>query len=99
MSAVIRWQRQRVSAKRVHEQWVTAIHVNDEGKRMRLLVLDADGIHLVTAPLDEGRYMEPLSYRGKPYPVRRAVKKFRAFGRIAGLSKHARNALKTLEVS
>lgn len=53
-------------------------------------------VRLVQLPLDERRYLQPLLYKGKPYPVRRAVRRFLEAGRALGITDGARDALKEL---
>lgn len=69
-----------------------------EGRtRLHLVVIDDAGVRRLTVPKDEARYLRPLLLRGKPYPVERAVRKFRAFGRERGITDAAKDELARAE--
>jgi len=60
-------------------QWRTAIITKEGRKFIFLLVLDNGGVH--------------LRHEGKPYPIRRMVRKYRQFGKDHGITKGAYRAL------
>ena len=66
-------------------------------KWMQVLCIDATasgGMKLWKVPLSDEQYMRPLLRKGKPYPVNRAVKRFRAMGKTHGISKGAKKLLR-----
>ncbi|KPK66554.1 MAG: hypothetical protein AMS21_02000 [Gemmatimonas sp. SG8_38_2] len=63
-------------------------------KRTLLHILFMDGkLHPRTAPKSEQRYMTPLTKNGKPYPLGRAKRLFRHYGRAFGMTKAAQRFL------
>ncbi len=74
-------------------QWRTAIITKEGRKFMFLLVLDSYGVHLRRVKKSERRNMKPLMHEGKPYPIRRMVRKYRQFGKDHGITKGAYRAL------
>ena len=66
-------------------------------KWMHVLCIDATasgGLKLWKVPLTDEQYMRPLLLKGKPYPVKRAIKSFRSMGKTHGISKGAKKLLK-----
>ena len=74
-------------------QWRTAIITKEGRKFIFLLVLDCCGVHLRRVKKSERKRMKPLMYEGKPYPIRRMVRKYRQFGKDHGITKGAYRAL------
>jgi hypothetical protein len=74
-------------------QWRTAIIAKEGRKFMYVIVFDSGGVRLKRIKRTERRYMKPLMYKGKPYPIRRAVRRYRQFGRDYGITKGAYRAL------
>ena len=74
-------------------QWRTAIITKEGRKFMFLLVLDSYGVHLRRVKKSERKRMKPLMHEGKPYPIRRMVRKYRQFGEAHGITKGAYRAL------
>ncbi len=65
--------------------------------RTLLHVLTMDGqLSVRKVPKAEARYMRDLERNGKPYPVSRAARTFRSYGRRAGITKAARKFLRGL---
>ena len=44
-------------------------------KMVHAIELDRPPVRLVRLPLTECRYMTPLEYKGRPYPLTRAVRR------------------------
>jgi hypothetical protein len=66
-------------------------------KWLQVLVFDANregGLKLWKVPLSDEQYMQPLLYRGKPYPMARALKTFRALGKTHGITKGAKRFIR-----
>ena len=70
-----------------------AIKAKRGTKRTTLIVMTDHGLRALEVSNDEARYMRPVEYKGAPYPLRRAISKFRAVGRKLGQTKSAKNAL------
>lgn len=62
-------------------------------KWMPVLVMDGP-LRVRKVPTEEQRYMTDLTKKGKPYPVKTAVRLFRRFGKAHGISKGAKQFLK-----
>ena len=66
-------------------------------KWLQVVALDAttaDGIRVWRVPKSELKYMNPLLYRGKPYPMSRGLKTFRSLGATHGITKGALKILR-----
>lgn len=62
--------------------------------RKWIQVLTMDGsLAIRKVPRTEERYMCELTYKRKPYPLRRALTRFRHFGRTFGMTKGAKQFL------
>lgn len=58
-------------------------------------ILTMDGKLIVRkVPKTEARYMCELTFKRRPYPIKRAIKTFRRFGRSHGISKTAKHFLR-----
>lgn len=79
------------AAVRFHdgERFVSAL-AREGRSKLHLVMMDDAGIRRLSVPLEEARYLRPLELRGKPYPVERMVRKFRAFGRERGITEAAK---------
>lgn len=67
----------------------TAILICSGPKFHTLIMMDAAGLTLTRVPKAEARW-----FREMQYPIKRAVKKFRAAGRRFGMTKGARQVLR-----
>lgn len=79
------------------ESAVRCAFVKRGRKWMHVLCIDATttgGLKLWKVPLSDEKYMWPLRRKGKPYPVSRALKSFRAMGKSHGISKGAKKLLR-----
>jgi len=79
------------------ESCVRCAFVKRGNKWAQVLCIDATasgGMKLWKVPLTDEQYMRPLLRKGKPYPVSRALKTFRAMGKTHGISKGAKKLLK-----
>jgi len=61
-------------------------------KLMKVLLMDGK-LRVRKIPMAESRYMTPAKRKGEPYPVRRAVARFRGYGKAFGMTKTARTFL------
>ena len=72
--------------------------VKTRGKKwLQVVALDASqdgGLRVWKVPVSDERYMTPLLFRGKPYPMTRALKTFRSLAATHGCSKAAKKFLK-----
>ena len=72
--------------------------VKTRGKKwLQVVALDASqdgGLRVWKVPVSDARYMTPLLFRGKPYPMSRALKTFRSLAATHGITKGARKILK-----
>ena len=58
----------------------------------RVLVMDGI-LKLRRVPITETNHMKPLELCGRPYPLPRAIRVFRNYGRAHGISRSARRFL------
>lgn len=63
---------------------------------LHAVMLHRPPVRIVKIPLGERRYMRPLMFKGKPYPVARAARAFKRAGRELGITKGAAQALAAL---
>ena len=74
-------------------QGMTAALVVEKRKLLHVLIMDGGKLHPRGVTKIEARHMTPMLLKGKPYPVRRAVVKFRHYGRVFGMTKSAKKFL------
>jgi hypothetical protein len=67
--------------------------VKETAKYIRALTFTGKGIQLLRLPSTEARYFTDILFHGKPYPERRALRKFRVAYRKLGGSKGAKTFL------
>lgn len=80
-----------------YESCVRTAFVKRGRKWLQVLCIDATasgGMKLWKVPLTDEQYMQPLLLKGKPYPMSRAIKRFRKMGKTHGISKGAKKLLK-----
>lgn len=63
------------------ERIQTAIVTNYGRKYLTVVMIDDVGLMSKKVPLSEERYMTPLKYKGKDYPLQRAVRKYKKVGK------------------
>lgn len=74
----------------------TALVVSRGRKYISIIPLTAygeTGMKVVKLPLAEERRFRPVKYKGKPYPLARAVRKFKHAYRTFGGTKAVKSAL------
>lgn len=76
-----------------NSQGMKAALVVEKRKLLHVLIMDGGKLHPRGIPKIEARHMTPMLRKGKPYPVRRAVAKFRHYGRAFGMTKTAKRFL------
>lgn len=75
-----------------------ALIVFKEGRTyLHAIALHQPPVRLVKVPLLERRHLQPLEYRGRPYPIARAVRLFRRAGRELGITDGAVAALREID--
>jgi hypothetical protein len=74
-------------------QWMPAI-IKRGIKHMHVVQLSDHGVIVKARPIKEEKFLQPLQYKGKPYPLARAVRLFRQRGRELGITESAKNILK-----
>ena len=62
-------------------------------KWMQVLMMEG-ALTVRKIPKSETRFMEPLLFKGRPYPLRRAIHVFRHYGRASGINKSAKALLR-----
>lgn len=67
-------------------------------KWLRVLVMRDKALSIERVTASESEHMQPLLYKGKPYPLKRALKIFRKFAKSHGASKSAKSFLKEATV-
>ena len=66
-------------------------------KWMQVVAIDATstgGLKVWKVPMSDGRFMTPLTRKGKLYPMARALRNFRNLAKTHGCSKAAKKLLK-----
>lgn len=74
----------------------TALLVKRGTKHLHVIIMRDAKVSVDRVPLTEERSMIPLEYKGRPYPVERAVRIFKRHGKAFDITKAAREALKQL---
>jgi hypothetical protein len=74
------------------ERWATALCRIGE-KLAHMTIIGPNGVVHVTVPKEEQRKFQPVLYRNNQYPVERAVKMFRKFGRARSITAAAKAEL------
>lgn len=76
-----------------------ALLVLKEGRtKLHAIALHTPPVRIVKLERRVQRELVDLSYKGKPYPLKRAVRLFRTAGRTFGITGSAREALEALRV-
>lgn len=74
-----------------------ALLVLKEGRtKLHAIALHTPPVRIIKLERQEQRELVDLSYKGQPYPLRRAVRLFRRAGRTLGITTTARDALEAL---
>lgn len=71
--------------------------VKKGNKWMQVVAMDATpdgGLKVWKVPVADEQFMKPLLRNGKPYPMARALKRFRSLGATHGITKAAKKILK-----
>lgn len=66
-------------------------------KWLQVIAMDASpdgGVKVWKVPMSDERFMKPLMHKGKPYPMKRALRIFRSMARTHGITKGAKKLLK-----
>lgn len=66
-------------------------------KLLHALALHCPPVRIVKLPKDARRSMAELQYKGRPYPVARAVRHFKRAGRTFGITGGAQAVLRALK--
>lgn len=75
-----------------------ALLVFKEGRAyLHAIALHQPPVRVVKLPLLERRHLRPLEYRGRPYPLARAVRHFRRAGRVPGITDGAAAVLRSID--
>jgi hypothetical protein len=65
-----------------------------EGRtRLHITCITDTGVAHSVVPRDEMRHIQPVLYKGAPYPLTRMVRKFREVGRERGITEAAKEEL------
>lgn len=104
MTEVVRWRRTIQHGKRIVERALTTLVVRERTFKRKaaidVVVIDTErsghegAVRLLTVPYEETRWMTPLDFRGKPYPPKRAARKFLAAGKRLGITSPAKRELR-----
>lgn len=63
-------------------------------KWLKILVMRDKPLSVERVPVSEREHMRPIEFRGAPYPLKRALKLFRKFGKAHGSNKVARKFIR-----
>ena len=74
-----------------------ALIVFKRGTKMLHCLMIAPPVRVVKLEKIEERHFTPLLRRGEPYPVRRALRQFKAAGKGFGITDTARQVLRELK--
>lgn len=74
------------------ERWISSL-VTCGTKKAHILHIDGIGLRVTQEPKESLRYAQPLLLRGQPYPLDRALRRFRSVGRRIGMSAEAKRML------
>lgn len=75
-----------------------ALLVFKEGRTfLHAIALHQPPVRLVKLPRLERRHLRPLEYRGRPYPLTRALRIFRRAGRELGITDGAAAVLRSID--
>ena len=74
--------------------FTTALYLGRGRKHLRMLPMGNGKLSVKgKVPFEEERHMTQLLYKGKPYPLSRAKRIFRRYGKNCGWTKAAKTAL------
>lgn len=73
-----------------------AVLVVREGRKLLHAIIIAPPVRLITLEKAEMRFLAPLQFKGRPYPIARARRRFAEAGRALGITKGARDALRSI---
>ena len=68
-------------------------------KWLHILVMRDKPLGVERVTESEREHMRPIEYKGKPYPMKRALKHFRKFGKAHGSNKVARKFIREAKAS
>ena len=68
-------------------------------KWLKILVMRDKPLTIERVTISEREHMRPIEFRGAPYPLKRAIKHFRAFGKAHGSNKAARQFIREAKKS
>lgn len=72
----------------------SALIVERGRKWMHIIPMESHAVRIRRVRLSEERNMSPLQYKGKPYPVTRALRHFKRHAKDFGITKTAQRALR-----
>ena len=72
----------------------TAIVLGSGPKWTKIIQVEASGLRIRKIQNSETKNFTDLLYKGKPYPLKRAVRRYLKSGKLFGITKPARQALK-----
>ena len=72
--------------------FVSAIFLTRADKYIRILPLQGK-LSVKKLPLDHEKHLTPIEFKGKPYPIKRAIRIFRKHAGIFGMTVSAKQAL------
>jgi hypothetical protein len=83
----------RVMSYHTDAGYYTALVGNKGTKLMTVVIIFDSGVAARRVPIYEERYMKPSLYKGKDYPVSRAIRGFKKAAKSLGITKTAKRAL------
>lgn len=86
-----------VIARDDENQARTLLIVQEARVWIHAIALNRPPVRLVKLPRTARRYMRPLEYRGRPYPLARALRLYRRAGRELGITEGAAAALREID--
>ena len=72
----------------------SAIIVNEGRKFISLIPIESGKVRIRKILLSEGRHLTPIKYKGKPYPLSRAIRIFKRHAKSFGITDSAKRALR-----
>lgn len=86
-----------MNAEVFRDQNSKALLLFKRGRKNLHCLMIAPPVRVVKLEKIEERHFTPLLRKGEPYPLKRAVRRFKAAGRSLGITSAARDILKQLK--
>lgn len=72
----------------------TALVVKEGRKLLHIIQIEDRGLRVRKVPKTEARYFKDLTYKGKPYPLRRAIRMYKRAAKTFGATPTVKRILR-----